>query len=160
MAERFAFLLPWSDRRVLIQGSVFTIHNSLIKYREHSMETMFVLSLLAVAFMFIALPAEAQGPVQAAPHTFKERLSNSEVRVLEYSSKPGQKEAMYSHPAMMLYVIQGGKLKSTTPDGRSQEIDFKAGDVMWRDAMTHSGENIGTTEMKALLIEVNHGKKK
>jgi len=79
-----------------------------------------VLCILALAFMFAAIPALAQDPVKAAPQAFKEILNNSEVRVLEYSSKPGQKEAMHSHPAVLLYVIQGGKLKSTAPDGTSK----------------------------------------
>jgi quercetin dioxygenase-like cupin family protein len=119
-----------------------------------------VLCILALAFMFAAIPVLAQDPVKAAPQAFKELLNNSEVRVLEYTSKPGQKEAMHSHPAILLYVIQGGKLKSTTPDGTSKEIEYKAGDIQWREAITHSGENVGTTEMKSLLIEVKHGKKK
>jgi len=118
------------------------------------------LCILALAFMFAALPALAQDPVKAAPQAFKEILNNSEVRVLEYSSKPGQKEAMHSHPAVLLYVLQGGKLKSTAPDGTSKEIEYKTGDIQWREAVTHTGENVGTTEMKSLLIEVKHGKKK
>ena len=119
-----------------------------------------VLCILALAFMFAVIPALAQDPVKVAPQAFKEILNNSEVRVLEYSSKPGQKEAMHSHPAVLLYVIQGGKLKSTAPDGTSKEIEYKAGDIQWREAITHTGENVGTTEMKSLLIEVKHGKKK
>ena len=119
-----------------------------------------VLCILALAFMFAAIPALAQDPVKAAPQAFKEILNNSEVRVLEYSSKPGEKEAMHSHPAVLLYVIQGGKLKSTTPDGTSKEIEYKTGDIQWHEAVTHTGENVGTTEMKSLLIEVKHGKKK
>jgi quercetin dioxygenase-like cupin family protein len=117
------------------------------------------LCVLAVALLVAALPALAQDPVKAAPQAFKERLNNSEVRVLEYSSKPGQKEAMHSHPAVILYVIQGGKLKSTAPDGTSKVVDYKTGDIQWREAVTHSGENVGTTEMKSLLVEVKHGKK-
>jgi beta-alanine degradation protein BauB len=122
------------------------------------MKAISVLSVLA--FLFAVMPALAQDPVKVAPHAFKERLNNAHVRVLEYSSKPGQKEGMHSHPAILLYVIQGGKLRSTTPDGTSKEIDYKTGDVMWREAITHTGENIGTTEMKSLLIEMKHGKKK
>jgi quercetin dioxygenase-like cupin family protein len=80
--------------------------------------------------------------------------------VLEFSRKPGQKEAMHSHPAVLLYVIQGGKLKSMAPDGTSKEIEYKTGDIQWREAVTHTGENVGTTEMKSLLIEVKHGRKK
>jgi hypothetical protein len=51
-------------------------------------------------------------------------------------------------------------LKSTAPDGTSKEIEYKTGDIQWREAVTHTGENVGTTEMKSLLIEVKHGKKK
>ena len=115
--------------------------------------------LFVATFLFAAMPALAQDPVKVAPDAFKERLNNAQVRVLEYSSKPGQKEAMHSHPAVLIYVIQGGKLKSTTPDGTSKEIDYKTGDVIWRDAITHTGENIGTTEMKSLLVEMKHEKK-
>ena len=114
----------------------------------------------AVACMFAAMPALAQDPVKVAPHAFKEILNNSEVRVLEYSSKPGQKEAMHSHPAILIYVLQGGKLKYTFPDGTMKEVEYKPGDIQWREAVTHTGENVGTTEMKSLLIEVKHGKKK
>jgi len=124
------------------------------------MKSTFVVCSLAVAFLLAATAAFAQDPVKAAPEAFKERLNNDHVRVLEYTSKPGQKEAMHSHPAVLLYVIQGGKLKSTAPDGTSKVIDYKTGDVIWRDAVTHSGENVGTTEMKSLLIEVKHGKMK
>jgi beta-alanine degradation protein BauB len=124
------------------------------------MKATSILCVLAFAFMFAAIPALAQDPVKAAPQSFKEILNNSEVRVLEFSSKPGQKEAMHSHPAVLLYVLQGGKLKSTAPDGTSKEIEYKTGDIQWRPAVTHSGENVGTTEMKSLLIEVKHGKMK
>jgi quercetin dioxygenase-like cupin family protein len=123
------------------------------------MKSTLAFCVFALALSVAAQPARAQDPVKAAPGAFKERLNNSEVRVLEYSSKPGQKEAMHSHPAVLLYVIQGGKLKSTSPDGTSKVIDYKAGDMQWRDAVTHSGENVGTTEMKSLLIEVKHPKK-
>lgn len=119
-----------------------------------------VLFVTAVALAFAAAPSLAQDPVKAAPHAFKEILNNSEVRVLEFSSKPGQKEAMHSHPAILIYILQGGKLKSTTPDGTSKEIEYKTGNIQWREAITHSGENVGTTEVKSLLIEVKHPTKK
>jgi quercetin dioxygenase-like cupin family protein len=118
------------------------------------------LLLVALAIFFAAATTFAQDPVKVAPQAFKERLNNDKVRVLEYSSKPGEKEAMHSHPAILLYVIQGGKLKSTAADGTSKEIEYKTGDVVWRDAITHSVENVGMTELKALLVEVKHPKKK
>ena len=82
------------------------------------------------------------------------------MRVLEYTSKPGDKEGMHSHPNAVLYVISGGKFKATTPDGKSTEVEYKAGDILWRGAITHMGENIGTTELHAMLVEMKGGKKK
>jgi quercetin dioxygenase-like cupin family protein len=119
-----------------------------------------ILCCFAVILMCAALPVLAQDPVKAAPQSFKERLNNDHVRVLEFTSKPGQKDPMHSHPDMVLYVIKGGTLRSTGPDGTSKDIVYKTGDVMWRDAITHSGENIGKTEMKALLIETKSMSKK
>jgi quercetin dioxygenase-like cupin family protein len=144
---------PFEDTQYL------TTHPTTIS-RRRSMKLTSAIFATAVALGFAAAPSLAQDPVKAAPQAFKEILNNSEVRVLEYSSKPGQKEAMHSHPAVLLYVIQGGKLKSTAPDGTSKEIEYKTGDIQWREAVTHTGENVGTTEMKSLLIEVKHGKKK
>jgi quercetin dioxygenase-like cupin family protein len=98
--------------------------------------------------------ALAQDPVKAAPQAFTEKLNNAQVRVLEYRSKPGQKDGLHSHMPVVLYVISGGKFKNTGSDGKTQDVTYKTGDVLWRDAVTHSGENIGTTEMHAILVEI------
>ena len=111
-------------------------------------------SFLVVAFFLATQSVSAQNPLKVAPSAFKEKLDNAQVNVLEYISKPGEKEAMHSHPDILIYVIQGGKLKPTTPDGQSQVVEYKTGDVVWRPALTHSIENVGTTELKALLVEV------
>jgi quercetin dioxygenase-like cupin family protein len=110
--------------------------------------------MVLVAFFLAAQSVSAQAPLKVAPNAFKEKLDNAQVNVLEYMSKPGDKEAMHSHPDILIYVIEGGKLKSTTPDGKSQVVEYKTGDVVWRPALTHSIENVGTTEVKALLVEV------
>jgi quercetin dioxygenase-like cupin family protein len=110
--------------------------------------------IFLVAFFLAAQSVSAQDPLKVAPNAFKERLDNAQVNVLEYMSKPGDKEPMHAHPDILIYVIQGGKLKSTTPDGKSQVVEYKTGDVVWRPALTHSIENVGTTKLKALLVEV------
>jgi quercetin dioxygenase-like cupin family protein len=106
-------------------------------------------SVIAVA----ALASPGMDPVTVAPQAFSVKLDNEKARVLEYRSKPGDKEAMHSHPAGILIVVKGGKFRSTTPDGKSKDIDYKGGEVVWRDALTHTGENIGTTELVVYLIE-------
>ena len=109
--------------------------------------------VIASALTVVALASPAMDPATVAPQAFKEKLNTDRARVLEYWSKPGSKEAMHSHAAGILIVVKGGKFRSTTPDGMSKDIDYKTGDVVWRDAITHSGENIGTTDMHAFLIE-------
>jgi quercetin dioxygenase-like cupin family protein len=80
--------------------------------------------------------------------------------VLEFSSKPGQKDAMHSHPAVLIYVIQGGTLKYTMADGTSKELTYKTGDVIWREASVHAHENVGKSPVKALVVETKSMSKK
>jgi hypothetical protein len=49
-------------------------------------------------------------------------------------------------------------MRFTSPDGKSSEAEFKAGDIVWRDAESHAGENIGTAECHALQLELKHAK--
>jgi quercetin dioxygenase-like cupin family protein len=120
-----------------------------------------ILACLLFAALFLAtLPAKAQDPAKVASQAFTEKLNNADVRVLQYHSKPGDKEAMHTHAACVIYIMQGGKFKSTTADGKSQVIQYKTGDAVWREALTHSGENVGDTEIHALLIEIKNPVKK
>jgi beta-alanine degradation protein BauB len=114
---------------------------------------------LALTILGLAAPVRAQDPTKVAPGAFKEKLNNAEVRVTESTSTPGQKDPMHSHPAMMIYVVSGGKMKLTAADGTSKVVEFVTGDVRWMPPMTHTSENVGTTEMKMLLVEVKHPKK-
>jgi quercetin dioxygenase-like cupin family protein len=101
----------------------------------------------------VAVASPGMDPVKVAPQAFTVKLETEKARVLEYHSKPGGKEAMHSHPAGILIVLNSGKFRSTTPDGVSKDTEYKGGEVIWRDAMTHSGENVGTTELHTYLIE-------
>jgi beta-alanine degradation protein BauB len=40
------------------------------------------------------------------------------------------------------------------PDGKVMMREFKAGDVMWSDAQTHIGENVGDTLAHVIMIEM------
>jgi oxalate decarboxylase/phosphoglucose isomerase-like protein (cupin superfamily) len=61
---------------------------------------------------------------------------------------------MHSHPAMVVYVVTGGTLRVATPDGKSSDVEFKAGDVIYRAPITHATENIGKTPLHAILVEL------
>ena len=92
--------------------------------------------------------------VKAAPHIYKVILENDRVRVLDTRMKPGDKTEIQSHPAVVAYPTTSGKYKFTSPDGQSMEIEVEEGQPMYMDAVSHSTENVGTTEGHVLLIEL------
>ena len=82
------------------------------------------------------------------------RVENDRVRVLERTLQPGEREAVHSHPAYVIYVVKGGKMRIHRGDGKVFDTDAKAGDVLFRDPVTHWGENIGTTPVQVILVEL------
>ena len=102
----------------------------------------------------IGASAFAQDPVKTSPQFYTVLLENEKVRVLEYHLKPGEKEPMHSHPAGVVYVLSGAKLKFTFPDGRTEERSAATGETIWREPVTHAVENVGETEAHAIAIDL------
>jgi len=121
------------------------------------MKRMYILILALVATGFVRTDASVkptQDPVVVNSSTIVLRLENSRVRVLEATLKPGDKEKTHSHPAYVIYVIEGGRVRTHNADGSVVEADFKTGDVIYREATTHWAENIGKTTIRLELVEL------
>ena len=90
-----------------------------------------------------------------SPENFRLVLENENVRVLEYTLLSGQKDHQHTHPARIAHVISGGTLHIGFPDGTSMVFEEKVGATNWSNpAPLHDTENIGTTPIKILLVEV------
>lgn len=113
---------------------------------------------LVVGLALSGVAFAGDDPVKVDPSHFKVLLENAKVRVLEYQSKPGEKNPMHSHPAHVIYSLTGGKVKHTLPDGKVHERELKAGDVVWGDATTHASENSGGSDIRAVLVEIKEAK--
>src|SRR6266571_8192087 len=98
--------------------------------------------------------ADAQDTLQVNSDSVRLKLENSRVRVLESTLQPGGREKMHSHPAYVVYVIKGGTIRNHFLDGKTVDTELKAGDVIYRKPVTHWGENIGTTEIYEIMIEL------
>src|SRR6266436_3568709 len=98
--------------------------------------------------------ASAQDPAVVNAKTIKVKFENDRVRVLEANLPPGVKEQVHSHPAYVIYVLEGGKYRNYTSDGKTTEGELKSGEVLYRDPLTHAAENIGTTTMHMILVEL------
>ena len=92
-------------------------------------------------------------PVEVAPNNYKLLLENDHVRVLEMSLKAGEKDVTHSHEAETAYFITGSKIKIYLPDGGAMEADIPDGHVMWHEPWTHTVENIGTSDIRAIIVE-------
>jgi len=84
------------------------------------------------------------------------RFENDRVRAIEGVLKPGDKEKVHSHPAFIVYVIAGGKIRNNFADGKVVEAELKTGDVLYREPQTHWVENIGTTTIHFLVVELKN----
>jgi len=106
------------------------------------------MSILALA------TAKAQDPVKVDPAHYKVLLNNSQVRILDYHLKPGEKAPMHSHPNHVIYSLTGGTMKFTLADGKTNTATAKPGQVIWHNAETHTVENVGKNETHGLDIEL------
>lgn len=102
----------------------------------------------------LATSVFAQDAVQTDGDKYKVMLENDCVRVLDYHDSPGEKTHQHRHPAFVLYALSPFKRTLTLPDGKVLTREFKAGDVMWSDAQTHIGENIGPTPTRVVIVEL------
>jgi beta-alanine degradation protein BauB len=111
--------------------------------------------LLATFTVMIALKMSvAQDPIKVSPHTHKVLLENERVRVMEYRSQPGEKSPMHSYSEVVIYRLSPSyKLKLTFPDGKTEVIEGKVGDVRW-DKGLREIENVGNTEAHAVIVEL------
>ena len=113
---------------------------------------IFLLSV--VPFLSAAQPTPIDA-LTASPENFKLLLENEQVRVLEYTLAPGQRDEWHTHPPKVSYVVTGGTVRVTTEDGKSFLADEEAGTASWMGALgRHCVENVGTTTVRVVLTEV------
>ena len=109
---------------------------------------------VALSFGFRPQPAYAQDPAVVNSKTIRVRFENDRVRVLEAILPPGAREQMHSHPAYVIYVLEGGRYRNYAIDGKITEGELKTGDVIYRDPLTHAAENIGDKRLHMVLVEL------
>jgi beta-alanine degradation protein BauB len=85
-------------------------------------------------------------------------LDNELVRVLELRLGPGESEPMHSHPEYLVYVLQPASMRMTDVHGNTTVVQLSAGQVSFGSPTTHAGENVGTTELHELIIELKEAR--
>ncbi len=107
-----------------------------------------------LCFVISAAVAQDVTTVAGGPETHKVILDNAHVRVLDVHIPPGQKVAMHSHPANVVYYVTDAKTRVTSPDGKTQVVESKAGTATWRGPVKHAIENVGASEIHLVQTEL------
>jgi quinol monooxygenase YgiN/quercetin dioxygenase-like cupin family protein len=93
-------------------------------------------------------------PLKIYPENYKIIIENERVRVLDFKLQKGAKEHTHRHPAHVVYVLTGFKIRFSFPDGKTAVRETKTGDVLYSDAVAHASENIGDTDAHGILVEL------
>lgn len=107
---------------------------------------LFVLSLSTVAL--------AQDPVKVDANHYKVEFENDQVRVLRIKVGPKEKSVMHQHPNAVAIFMTDVNGKFTFPDGKSEAVTSKAGEIRWTPGITHLPENAGDQPFEVILVEL------
>ena len=92
-------------------------------------------------------------PTTAASENYKTLLENDQVRVLEMTLPAGSMDNRHSHPNETVFFVKGGKVRIYLDDGEALEAELPDEHVMWHEAWTHTVQNLGSTDIRAIIIE-------
>lgn len=116
-----------------------------MKQRAHA-------AAFAFLFLLFAGAAPAQDVASFGLKFIQVLAEDDQARVLKYTPHAGDKTPMHSHPATVVYVIKGGRVKSTFPDGSTKITGLAAGASLIRPPVTHADEALDDVEL--LLVEL------
>lgn len=92
-------------------------------------------------------------PVVAASEHYTLLQDGERARMIEMRLPPGARDNEHSHPNEFVYFIKGSQARIRVSD-EEMELDIPDGMVMEHEPWTHSVENIGDTEIVAIIFEL------
>ena len=96
----------------------------------------------------------APDSVKADPKHYKVEFENNKVRIVRISYGPHEKSVMHSHPAGAIVSLTSQRVRFNFPNGTSQEVQMKSGQVLWMDATAHLPENLDDSSLEVIYVEV------
>ena len=92
----------------------------------------------------VPMPRPKVDPVKADSSHYTVEFENDKVRVVRIKYGAKEKSVMHSHPESISVFLHDCKAKFAYPDGKTEDIEAKAGQVMHMDAFEHDPENLGS----------------
>lgn len=121
---------------------------------QNRMSLLKLAQLALLGMLFASSQVLGQDPVKVASKNVKVVYENHRLRVIEVRIKPGEKLPMHSHPAHLILTLSDFKGKYLRTTGEARIFEGKPSAWTWTEPITHSSENVGTTEIHAFAIEL------
>jgi hypothetical protein len=117
-----------------------------------------VTGFLTCAALLVDLPASAEDQAPrsyiASPDVYKVIAQNDKTKVILATWPAGKRDNWHSHPANGVYRLTDCSARVYTPDGKFRDSDNKAGSAVVQAGIpSHSFENRGSTECRAIIVE-------
>jgi hypothetical protein len=108
------------------------------------------------AMASLAWAENAPSAAEASPEIYKVVAEDENMRVLEATWQPGQKDAWHSHPPMTAYRVTDCEIRAFLSDGTQREVTRKAGSASARSRVVakHSVQNRGTGVCRMIITEI------
>ena len=135
-----------------------------------AIKVLSVVMSLAVMTLFGASGSWAQDKAKdakAAPAAKAEKgqatqnvlLENAKVIVREIRYKPDDLNTNVPRNGRVVRALTSGTLMRTYPDGKTQNVEFKAGDVRFNEPVVGAGpqyttKNVGKSELVLYIVEL------
>ncbi len=97
----------------------------------------------------------AMEPLTVGAQMSKKLGDTLDVKMYEFTVKPGQSWGLHTHPDHTVYMLQGGKVALYMREaGKQDTLTFPTGMGLISGPLTDSGRNIGNTTIKFLVADI------
>ena len=93
-------------------------------------------------------------PVKIDPKYHKVVFENNRVRAIRTILEPHVKSPMHEHQSYVVVYITDLHTSMKMADGRELDNPRHAGEIAWRDKLSHVTENIGTKTAEEIQVEM------
>ena len=113
--------------------------------------------LLAGVLGIVVVGAVAAGPEQEPT---KVLFDDGRIRVQELRYKPGDQGPNIPRPLRVIRVLKGGTLQRTYPDGRTERVEYKTGEVkIYEPNEPFVPRNVGKTDVVLYVVAFKEQRK-
>ena len=118
------------------------------------MTNRILLGALIVTAVCITDQSHAQDAVAVSPDIYTVLFENDEIRVMELTYEPGERDSMHSHPRYTIVAKEGGTLRIHTESSDPVDVVIQVDQPLLLDPVkAHWGENVGDTTVRVIAVE-------